>query len=284
MEPKHIETRLARAATVPILPDIAMRVLRLADNPNAGAREYELVIAKDAGLTAKILRTANAPYYGSNGQITTLQRALTQLGVNAIRSICLTVSFQSAMASKQLNKRFHVGHFWQHSLATACAAKILSRLHGSRLQEEAFVAGLVHDIGKLALCMFLPLESNRVYDVRDNENLTDCEAEQDVLGLTHQDIGLKAAQLWHLPEMYHAPISTHHTPTEDVFEIDPLTAYVHVADALSYEINLGFGKPGYVPEMDYLVVDFLGISEAQYDLIRTAVLKEVLLMSKYMGL
>src|SRR5262249_4933250 len=138
MEPKHIETRLARATTLPILPDIVMRVLRLADDPNAGTREYELIIAKDAGLTAKILRTANAPYYASSGQITTLHPALTQLGVNTIRSICLTVSFQSAMASKQLNKRFHVGHYWQHCMATACAAKIIAHLHGQRLQEEAF--------------------------------------------------------------------------------------------------------------------------------------------------
>ena len=176
MEIRHIETKLARATTLPILPNAVAQVLALTDNPNAGARDYERVIKQDAALTTKILRTANSPYYGG-GNITNLQRALSQLGVNAIRSICLAVSFQSALASRNLDRRFSPSRFWQHSLAVACGAKVLACVARDPNAEEAFIAGLVHDIGKLALCMFLPLETNQVYNMMAEQKISQYQAD-----------------------------------------------------------------------------------------------------------
>ncbi|HZP82602.1 MAG TPA: HDOD domain-containing protein [Chthonomonadaceae bacterium] len=284
MELRDIETRLARTTTVPILPHLVTQILRLTDNPNAHARDYERLIIQDAGMAAKVLRTANTPYFGGGGQITTLQRALIQLGDNTVRSICLTVAFQSSLMTKSFNKRFNVGRFWQHSLAVACAAKILARLRRNPLAEEAFVAGLMHDLGKLVIAMLLPLEANLIYNLVEVQQMSDYEAEQQTLGLTHQEIGRLAAERWCLPGIYFDPIAKHHTPTEDVFEIDPLTAFVHIGNALAHEIDMGFSPPGNVNRADPLVLDFLEIPEAQYDPIRTAVLKEVLIVSKQMGL
>jgi HD-like signal output (HDOD) protein len=283
MDLTKIEIKLSRATTLPILPSVVTELLILTKNSGANARDFERVINQDAALAAKILRTANSSYFGGNGQITTLPRAITQLGVNTIRSICMTVAFQNSLSKQTVNKRFNVGEFWRHSLAVACAAKVVACLRRSPLAEEAFVAGLVHDIGKLAMSMFMPLEANYVYDLMESQNLSQYEAEQQFLQVTHQEIGFLAAQRWQLPDIYLAPISKHHTPTEDVFEIDPLTAFVHAGNAIAYEAGLGFGPAGEVNGLDPLVKDFLGISDAQYEPLRNAVAGEIGKISLQMG-
>lgn len=284
MELKHIEVKMAQATTLPILPNVVTELLTLTQKQDLGVREYEKVIVRDAALAAKILRTANSPYFGGNGQITTLQRALAQLGINNIRSISLTVAFQSALSTRSLNKRFSVTEFWQHSLAVACAAKILACLRRDERAEEAFIAGLVHDIGKLALCMFMPMEAGFIYNRMDETKVSQYEAELDMLQITHQEIGMLAAQRWGLPEAYFAPIAKHHTPLEDAEEIDPLTAYVHIGNAIAYEVGLGFAPPGSMNSADPFVMQFLEISEAQYEPVRHAVANEVARITSQMGL
>lgn len=284
MEMTHIEVKLARATTLPILPNVITELLTLTQDADIGLREYERVIVQDAALAAKILRTANSPFFGGNGQITTLRRALNQLGVNNIRSIGLAVAFQSALSSRTLHKRFNVACFWQHSLAVACGAKLLACLRRDPLAEEAFIAGLVHDIGKLALCMFLPAEAGVIYHRMEVSRKPQFEVEQECLKVTHQEIGMLAAQRWGLPEVYFAPISKHHTPTEGVFEIDALTAYVHVANALAHEIGLGDSPADMLSVTDPLVLFHLDIAEAQYDPLRKTIAQEVARLSTQLGL
>ena len=284
MELRHLETKLTRATTLPILPNIVMQVLSLTEDPNAGARDYERLIVQDAALAAKILRTANSSYFGGNGQITTLRRALSQLGNNTLRSMCLTVSLQSALSSKNLDRAFNPNYFWMHSMAVACAAKILACLARDPKAEEAFVAGLVHDIGKLALCMFLPQEASCVYGMMKSQGLSQFDAELQFLDLTHQDIGHLAAQKWQLPDVYLPPILTHHDPFRDGQEPDKLTAYVHVANALAHEVGLGFEATGTTHCADPAVLALLNISEEQYIPVRTTVMNEVTKIGAQMGL
>jgi HD-like signal output (HDOD) protein len=275
MDLKHLEIRLERATTLPIFSGAVSQVLALTQNLNAGTRDYERAISQDAALSAKILRTANSPYFGGNGQITSLQRAMAQLGSNTLRSICMAVAFQSALGVKTLNKRFDFHQFWKHSMAVACAAKVLALLTRDPQAEEAFIAGLLHDVGKLALCMFMPLEANQVYTAMEEQHISQFEAELACLQLTHQEIGRLAAQRWQLPPLYHEPIAKHHTPAEDGSEIDRLTALVHVGNALAYEVGLGSAPAGCMNSADPQVVDFLGISPAQFEPLKGAITMEV---------
>jgi HD-like signal output (HDOD) protein len=281
---KIIETKMGRASTLPILPHVTTQLLAMSSGDSRSLVEFERLIAQDAGLTSKILRTANSPYYGGNGQITSLQRAVSQLGINTLRSICLTVGFQSAVTTKQVNKSFNAGYFWQHSMGVACAAKVLACLHQNSLKEEAFIAGLMHDIGKLALAIFLPEEAGLIYQRMEQQKLTQGEAEELTLGGTHQDIGRMVVKSWGIPEAYLSPIAQHHTPILDDGKIDLLTAYVHVGNALTHDIGLGFQPRNECNEADSRILHFLKIPEGQYEAIRQAVANEIAQLSATHGL
>jgi HD-like signal output (HDOD) protein len=279
-----LEIRLARATTLPILPSATLQILSLSDNADATARDYERLISQDAAMASKILRTANSPYFCGSREVTSIQRALIQLGVNQVRSVCLTTAFQSSLASKKLDKRFDTTRYWQHCLAVACASKVLAKLTDRAPVEEAFVAGMLHDLGKLAIAMFLPTESVQIMQLSAARQISHHEAETCLLNTSHQEIGELAAEKWSLPKLFVQPVRYHHNPIDKGRTLEPLTAIVHVANALSYDIEFGFSpacQQG-VPAPD--VKAYLGISEAQYDPIRTVVAKEVCIVGKHFGL
>ncbi|HLK56625.1 MAG TPA: HDOD domain-containing protein [Chthonomonadaceae bacterium] len=283
MNIQHLAIKLARATTLPVFSKVVKQVLTLAENPNASAREYELVIGQDTALSAKIIRTANSTFYNRGAQITTLQRAIVQLGNSTIRSICLAVGFKSSVDAVSCNKHFDSKVFWQHSLAVACTAKLIACLRNQPLAEEAFMAGMMHDIGKLALAMFLPGEAEYVYRLMELRNVSQYEAEMEALKLSHQDIGQMVAERWELPGVYLSSITSHHAPPLEVVFEDPLVSYVHIANALTYSTGLGLGPAGEMNQVDPMIQDMLELDPSVYDKINRVVANEVAQLSVQMG-
>ncbi len=271
---KHLEVQLARASTLPILPHVATQLLNIPDSPTVSPKDYERLIIQDTAMTAKVLRTANSPLFGGGGRITTLQRAMALLGFDTVRSICIMVSLQSSSATKALGVHFSTAAFWQHSITVACISKVIATVKHYPKPEEAFLAGLLHDIGKLAIAMFLPSESREITIRARSENMADFEAERLVLGtITHEQIGAEVAIRWGLPDLYLSAIEHHHTP----IATDPqdLSCFVHVANILSYQHGLGFGIQGAIHTLDPMVQVLLGLEQAQYDMIGEKVESEV---------
>ena len=271
----QITVKCSRIATLPLMPDVVLHLLWLTGEENATLREYERILCTSPALMAKILRVANSPYYSRGGTLTTPRAALAYLGSSTVRSICLTTAFQSQAALPLLSQQFDVKAFWRHSLAVASSAKVLACLYGYPAEQEAFVAGLLHDIGKLALALFLPEEWDAIRAYQRSHRVSDFEAEQAVMGITHQDIGRLLIEQWNLPAPYLSAICRHHVPLKDVQEIDPLTAFVHVGNTLAYECELGFSPPGSGNEAEPFIVDFLGVSQEQYATIRPVIVRQV---------
>lgn len=279
---ERMELKISRATTLPLLPNVVVEMLRLTDKPEASFQELERVLAASPSLAAKLLRTANSSFYAPKVEVTTLRAALLQLGIKTVRSICLAVSFQTSLTDSDFCKNFDLIGFWKHSLTVACGAKVIACLCKYPNPEEAFAAGLLHDIGKLALALYMPMEYTLLRKQNASAMLTDYESEQKMLGITHQEIGALVARQWHLPALYIPPISKHHNPLDDVDEIDPLTAAVHVANALAYECDMGFSPPGIYNDADPFILQFLEISESQYTFIRPALVREVEVVSKHL--
>ncbi len=283
MDFKRIEVKLARATTLPILPHAVTQILGLSDGTDVTPRDFERIIVKDSALTAKILRTANSAYFNRSGEIASLGRAIDQLGMNTVRSICVASAFQSRVSSKSLCRSFNTNDYWTHSLSVACLAKVLASVTKYPRAEEAFIAGLFHDIGKMAIAMLLPEEGARIYQTAMLRKISHYEAEESILEASHQEIGLRAAELWGLPKVFLGPISQHHTPwmTE---EPDPLTDLIHVANGLAHQNGMGYAVSGEINQPDAAMMEAMGISEAQLTMIITVVSVEIAKLQPVFGL
>jgi putative nucleotidyltransferase with HDIG domain len=215
------------------LPDVAMRIARMVNDPTASASDIGREIGRDAALTARLLRIANSPSFGQYGKIATVSRAITVLGVRQVHD--LTVGLTAVRAFDGIsNELVTMESFWRHSLLCAVAAAHIAAHRGAEPGESAFVAGLLHDIGQLVLFSRAQNEEREALlmsiDASDDLALYQCE--QRVLGFDHAAVGWALARNWGLPPSLQACIGMHHEPDRaQAFQSEVAT--VHVANSIA---------------------------------------------------
>jgi HD-like signal output (HDOD) protein len=216
-ESGSLQDVVGRLGDLPAMPELVVEVLRVTDDPESGMTEVETVIQKDPALTAKILRISNSPYYGMKQHVGSLKLALVILGVREVRNIVLGVSvfdtFRDSRADAVLAK-----DYWQHSFLVGALCKKLGSALGLSVDGESFIAGLLHDIGKLVLLRQLWDPYLSVYQESGGVSGPLCEAEQEVLGFTHCDAAMALAQQWNFPQTLAHAVRLHH-PSKSI----PLT-------------------------------------------------------------
>ena len=234
MSSQAASTLIARLQSIPTLPTVALRVMEITANPKSSANDLMDIISPDVSLTTKILKISNSPFYGLTREISSLQHAVTVLGFKEIRNLVIsTVAFDS-FKNLGKNNKFDINKFWRHSFYCALAAKTIAvdmKIESS----ELFVAGLVHDIGKLAMYITFPGEFMMQAEIMNPLKIkyTAFEAEKDVFGMTHDEVGMKLLKKWMFPESLLTAVGYHHRPQEaDKKSNFPMI--VHVADILTH--------------------------------------------------
>ncbi len=246
-------TLIARIKSMPTLPTVALRVLDVSANPDSSANDLMKIISPDVSLTAKILKIANSPFYGLTKEISSLQHAVTVLGFKEIRNLVIsTVAFESFKNLKQ-NGGFDINKFWRHSFYCALAAKIIA-VDLKNVSNELFVAGLVHDIGKLAMYITFPTEFKMQAEIMSPLKIkyTAFETEKDIFGMTHDEVGMKLLEKWMFPKSLITAVGYHHHPQEaDKKSNFPII--VHVADIIThvYEMQNEEGEDLFEDELFY---------------------------------
>lgn len=272
MELNALAIRVARTPGLGMLPQVTSQVLRLVDNPNASPRQIGALIERDAGLASKLLKSANSAYYGAPGKIKTVTQAISVMGLSAVRSIVMGQAYQQMSSVRGASKRFDRLAFWQHSLATASAARVLAKLKGWRDPEEAFLAGLLHDSGRLVMDKFLPNEFDQILSIALERAIPLLDAEREVLGYTHVEVGELLGAEWNLPESIREVIRRHHD--EVSYDACPLGAIVYAANVLAHQTGFALGAP-VLYELAPQVKQSLGIADAQYEGLKQAIVQEV---------
>jgi putative nucleotidyltransferase with HDIG domain len=234
---KRIKRITDSLISLPTLPTVIAKMLELVDNPRTSASSLAGLIMQDQVLTARILKLANSSFYAFPRQIATVKLALVVLGFESVKEMALSLSVLSSLKGES-NRHFDISQFWQHSVSVGAGSRMLARETCYRLAGEAFVAGLLHDIGKVVLSQYLPEEFAEVQD-RIWERGQPCEeAEKIVLGVTHAEIGAWLAERWNLPVTLVEAIRWHHHP-EACPRNPELPLLVCLSDYLSEKCRLG---------------------------------------------
>jgi putative nucleotidyltransferase with HDIG domain len=192
---------------IPTLPAVVMRAMEVLQNPATDADDVQAVIARDPAISAKILRVANSAFFGFARRVGTIGEAAGILGFVNLQGIILGLGAFDSLRSGRLN----LAALWRHSVTTATAARLLAERTGRR-PDEAFTAGILHDIGKLIFAVQAGADYQRVIDLERVAGASSLEAERALLEFTHPEVGEMVAQRWNLPPRYVAAIAHHHAP------------------------------------------------------------------------
>jgi len=232
IDPGKIKRITESIIGLPTLPTVVAKMITLVDNPRTSASTLARLIAADQALTARVLKLANSAYYGFSREISTVNMAIVVLGFNTVKDMGLSLSVFDAFKSGRQNDRFDLTRFWEHSIACGIAARLLARTCLPRFTGEAFVTGLLHDIGKVILNQYFPAEFEEIIMLQEGD-VTLEEAEEQVIHTHHAQIGAWLAEKWNLPRIISQTLLYHHEPwateKESVF-----SSLVYLADHLCH--------------------------------------------------
>ncbi len=244
---------------LPAMPMIALDVIRSLQDSDLDVDGLARRISQDQAIAARVLRVANSPFYGLQKQVGSIHDAIVVLGLSTVRSLVLAASMITCLPGGGAGS-FSRDAFWRHGLGTAVAAEALARVL-QRPPELMFIAGLLHDIGRLAMVSLYPdtFAALREQALREDRPLGLLEA--GCFGFDHAEAGARLAALWNFPPSIVDAIGRHHTPGDT--SPGSLAGIIHYADAIARALELDGEVDGQVPHLDQATIDGLGVSWEQ---------------------
>jgi HD-like signal output (HDOD) protein len=233
---ERTEKVLTSVVNLPVIPKVMFETIKLLDNKYTTAGELNKVISKDQALLTKILTIANSPLYGLQRKVTTIEYAILVLGYRELKNIISALSVAEAFRNKS-DKYLNTKEFMLHSYLTGTACKKIASDIGFNNSGEAFIAGFLHDIGISIMHRYLHSSFINITELVETKGMNFHDAEMDVLGMSHEQIGFFLLDRWNFPKEIADPILSHHTPNESN-SCPVLGAVVNMADYVTNRLKL----------------------------------------------
>jgi putative nucleotidyltransferase with HDIG domain len=241
MDSATMKKKFDRIPNLPTLPQVALKVNELLEDPNISVRNLGDTIMKDQAIVSNILKLVNSSFYGFPSKIDSLSRAILVLGFETLRNAILSVSVTKALSKTNGSDDFSITDFWKHSIAVAVTCRQLSIRIPLEVPETCFVGGLLHDMGKVILSCYFKDEFKQIMALYKT-GIGFYEAEKTLIPLDHAKIGGYLANTWHMPECLINTITYHHEPRKDVVRSN-LLSLVHAGDNIVNRMMNGSNTP-----------------------------------------
>ncbi len=248
--------QLSNLKHIPTLPHILLQLIKTCNEENGGLKDISQVIEKDPALTTRVLRLVNSAYYANKHRIFNVDGAVGFLGTNAIKNIAICSSVHEVFQTVNSKTGFNLKQFWWHSLRCAVLAKLIARNRNFHNPDEAFLSGMLHDIGKIILWVNFPQPYVELLEMHKGkpELILAGEAQ---FGATHAEIGAWLLDKWTFPTFIADSVRYHHYSQNRILEALPLVKLIYVANALcknsGININEGLGAAqeifGFTPDV-----------------------------------
>lgn len=222
---------------MPPFPKSVHRVIELTNDINCAPKDLVQVIEHDPVITMKLLKLVNSAYYALSKSVSSVRHAVVYLGLNTVKNLALSIATVASLPRSSC-PGFNINQFLLHSMTTASISQRLAKEYLGRTDAtDLFVAGLLHDFGKVVFVQFMPEEFSRALCMAREENINLHEAEIKVIGADHTEIGAMLAEKWQLPSDLVTCIQNHHSPNVS----DEVDDCVFAADQISKKLKFGFG-------------------------------------------
>ncbi|MEO0511586.1 MAG: HDOD domain-containing protein [Planctomycetota bacterium] len=268
-----VESALKDLNHIGTLPEVTLKIIELVEDPDSTAAQLHELISTDPALCGRVLKVVNSSFYGLPGQVASIDRAIVMLGLNAVKNIAIAASLNKLFRGGTLTQEFSARDLWDHSIATAVCSKLLADAIGHRMGDEAFLAGLMHDVG-----IMVELQTGRHELVDVLESITPAndgvpagsmlEAERRIFGADHTSFGAGLCAKWKFPRTLAAVCAFHHRPTEAPEEQRLAVCLVAVAERLAAQVCGSFRLDLMSLEIPADVLETAGLTEEVLDDVR----------------
>ncbi len=256
----ELKKAMSRVTEISSLPEVTTRIVEVVEDPKSTAQDMHDIVKHDPALAAKILKVVNSSFYGLPSQIASLDRAIVMLGLSAVKNIALAASLSRLFRPGAISQRFAARDLWTHCISVGVCARMVAKAGFGR-SEEAFVAGLVHDMGLLVEFQVLSDKLRQVVERCENAPQDFCAAEREIIGADHQAFGGALASKWKFPPGLRAAISYHHNPGNLKPELLRIVTAVQLADTICCQNELGFFLSAQTQDITDAMLDIVGVSE-----------------------
>lgn len=253
---KRLKQIIEKLNNLPTLPAVATEVIRLAQDPASSIKQISYIMKNDQTLTAKVLKLANSAFYGISGGVTTIERAISLLGLNTISNIALSITAFDTIGKFSDDLLLTKEYFWKHSISCGIAARMISQNFNYPDPNELFTAGLLHDIGKIIMLTRIYEDYIKVLSVSFSDRISHYKSEYMTIGITHDLVGSQLARNWNLPDNLREAIQYHHKLSPGA-ENPLIASIIHLADIICHMELDTPDETMFKPEMDSQIKEVL---------------------------
>ncbi|MCX7736164.1 MAG: HDOD domain-containing protein [Candidatus Kapabacteria bacterium] len=239
----NVDKILENLDEFPTLPTIYSNLLECISNPRSTVNDVAQIISRDQSAALKILKSVNSPLYGVSKKVETIKDAVFHLGFNEIKNLVVALSVVTTFKNIKATKNFSLLEFWKHSVAVGVISKLIGVTCGEKNTENYFLAGVIHDIGKLFFVQFFNEEYDKVIENAFSSKIELSKAEMNYFGVNHIQIGEKIAVKWQLPVVFRSVIK-HYQDLDFENGNSMITTSVALADYIADLLELGLRNNG----------------------------------------
>jgi HD-like signal output (HDOD) protein len=258
---------------LPPMPNIILKAREIIEDPHSSLKDLSAVIEHDQAIVARVLALANSAYYGLSGLLSSIQHASILLGQKTLSEL-ITIAASSRLLSKKLKGyQLNPGDLWKHSLAVALGSRIIAAKINTEQVEDAFIAGLLHDAGKIILDPYIVEHKKEFKKLLNGGEHVFIEAEKEILGFDHAEVMSRASRFWRYPETQSTAIRYHHYPLRS--GNNELAFIVHLADYAAKKAGFNPEDTASSPEIDPQTLKHLGFQKEELNAIIAEIAKDV---------
>ncbi|PKL41183.1 MAG: hypothetical protein CVV44_00670 [Spirochaetae bacterium HGW-Spirochaetae-1] len=259
---QRIETIISNIDQLPSIPEVASKIINMVNDPNVSFKAIAEEISKDQSMTTNILKLCNSAFFSKGKEITSIDRAIVTLGLKEVKDIVMVVATKPVLDKFVIGYDLAKGDLWKHGLVVATVSKNIAMDVGRKdIADVVFTGGIIHNVGKVVLALFVQSTFKEIMADVETKSITFSQAERDIMGYSHQEVGEKILTKWQFPTVLKSIVRFYQDPEQAPKEHRAEVSIVHIANTLSLMAGIGIGSDGLYHQLNGAALEVLGIKE-----------------------
>jgi HD-like signal output (HDOD) protein len=263
---QRIESVISNIDQLPSIPEVASEVMNMVNDPDVSFKKIAEVISQDQSMTTNILKLCNSAYFSKGKEITSIDRAIVTLGLKEVKDIVIVIATKPVLDKPVIGYDLSKGDLWLQGLVVATISKNIALMKKRKdVADVVFTGGLIHNVGKVVLALYVQNTFKEILELVESKNISFSNAERDIMGFDHQEIGEKILDKWKFPPVLKSIVRHYKDPDNAPDEFKTEVSIVHIAHNISLMAGIGIGSDGLYHEFKDSAIKNTGLKSEEVE-------------------